>query len=320
MSTPTLNTQLYISVAELTSLGLSQQFLNSPLLTSPVVNQPWVAETTFGSSMTALITPLTWGAVVFSGTGPPTAVSFSGAPFQPAPLNVQVEIDTGGVLGTATFQFSTDGGFTWSGVYTTAASVQLEATGIIIAFAAATYVSGDLYTTNYTGNGLIYAAQVPGGTTGATQPIWPTQIGATVYDGAPNTGVTWLCIGANNAISIACLAGSEEANKYIGQTYKLPLVAWGFDLKLLVADLVAYRLARVRGYNPAIPAEDTFRISYEQTLRALRDVANRKAQLDVVGQNSQEAAQTNPTTGPVLRSPALPHNYWSYGTRGSNQR
>lgn len=316
MSAPSLNTQLYISASELTSLGLSQQFLASPLLTVPQVNQPWVADTTFGSSMTALITPLTWGAVTFAGSGPPTALTFSGVPFQAAPVNVQVQMLAGGALGTATFQFSTDGGFTWSGTYTTAASVTLEATGITIAFASATYVSGDVYTTNYTGNGLIYAAQVPGGTTGGTQPTWPTQVGATVLDGT----VTWLCIGPNNAISIAIMAASEEANMDVGQKYGLPLSAWGYDLKRLVAKLTAYNLAQVRGYNPAIPAEDTFRIAYEQAKKDLRDVANGKKQLDVVGQNSNAPAQTNPLTGPVLRSPALPANYWSYGTRGANQR
>ena len=106
----------------------------------------------------------------------------------------------------------------------------------------------------------------------------------------------------------------------VGQKYGLPLSAWGYDLKRLVAKLAAYNFAQVRGYNPAIPAEDTFRIAYEQAKRDLKDVANGKKQLDVVGQNSQAPAQTNPATGPVLRSPALPANYWSYGTRGSNQR
>lgn len=316
MSTPALNTQLYISASELTSLGISQQFLNSPLLTSPQVNQPWVASTSFGSQMTALISPLTWGAVAFAGSGPPTAVAFSGTPLQPAPFSIQVAMEDAGALGTATFEYSMDGGFTWSGEYTTAATVLLEGTGITVSFAAATYVSGDTYTAPYTGNGFIYAAQVPGGTTGVTQPTWPLQVGATVVDGT----VTWLNIGQNNAISIAIMGGSEEANMDLGQAYGLPLIAWGYDLKLLVADLVAYRLARVRGYNPAIPAEDVFRISYEQTKRTLREVANRKKQLDVVGQNSQVAAQTNPSTGPLLRSPALPVNAWTYGTRGSNQR
>jgi phage gp36-like protein len=313
---PALNTQLYISVAELTSLGISQQFLMSPLLTSPVVNQPWVGDTTFGSQMTSLISPLTWGAVVHSGSGPSGTVTFSGAPFQPAPVNLLIQVLTPGAVDTATFEYSADGGVTWSGEYTTADTVLLEGTGITVAFAAGSYVGGDTYTTSYTGNGFIYAAQVPGGTTGAVQPTWPTQIGASVVDGT----VTWLNIGANNAISVAIMAASEEANMDVGQKYGLPLVAWGYDLKLMVADMVAYRLARVRGYNPAIPAEDTFRISYEQTKRNLRDVANGKKQLDVIGQNSTAAAQTNPLTGPVLQSPALPANVWSYGTRGANQR
>ena len=316
MSTPALNTQLYISASELTSLGISQQFLASPLLTAPQVNQPWVANTTFGAQMAALISPLTWGPVVFVGSGPSTGVSFTGAPFQPAPLPVQVQMIAGGVVGVATFDYSTDGGITFSGVYTTASTVALEGTGITVAFAPGTYVAADTYTTSYTGNGFIYAAQVPGGVTGSTQPTWPTQVGATVLDGT----VTWLNIGPNNAISIAILAASEEANMDVGQAYELPLIAWGYDLKRLVAKLTAYNLAQVRGYNPAIPAEDTYRIAYEQVKRDLKDVANRRKQLDVVGQTAQAAAQTNPSTGPLLKSPALPCNAWGYGTRGSNQR
>jgi hypothetical protein len=313
---PALNTQLYISAAELTSLGISQQFLNSPLLTTPQVNQPWVADTTFGAQTASLISPLAWGAVTHVGTGPASTVSFSGEPFQPAPVTLQIEIVEGGAVNTATFEYTVDGGVSWSGVYTTAASVVLEATNITVAFAAGTYVADDTYTASFTGNGYIFAAQPPGGTTGGSQPTWPTQLGATVLDGT----VTWLNIGQNNAISIAILGACEEANMDVGQTYGLPLVSWGYDLKSLVAQITAYRLARVRGYNPAIPAEDTYRISYEQAKRDLRDVANRKKQLDVVGQNAQTAAQPNPSTGPVLMSPALPFNYWSYGTRGANQR
>jgi phage gp36-like protein len=290
--------------------------LNSPLLTSPAVNQPWVADTTYSGSLSALISPAQWGPVTFVGSGPPAGVSFSGTPFQSGTIPIVVQMVAGGVVGTATFEYSTDGGVTFSGVYQTASSVALEGTGITVAFAPGTYVSGDTYTTSYTGNGYIYAAAAPGGTTGGTQPTWPPVVGATVLDGT----VTWINIGLNNAISVAILGGSEEANMDVGQKYALPLISWGYDLKMLVAQLVAYRLARVRGYNPAIPAEDTFRISYEQTKRDLRDVANGKKQLDVVGQTSNAAAQTNPLTGPLLRSPALPTNVWSYGTRGANQR
>jgi phage gp36-like protein len=317
MTTPALNTTLYLAASELTSLGLSQQFLNSPLLTTPQVNQPWVANTTYGSQTAGLISPQVWSSVTFSGSGPPDGVSFSGTPFAPAPVSVEVLMVLGGAVGTATFQYSTDGGATFSGTYTTAASVTLEGTGIVVSFAAGTYVDADTYSTVFgTGNGLIFAAQVPGGTTGVTQPTWPTPFGSTVVDGT----LTWLNIGPNNAISIAIMAGSEEANKYIGQSYSLPLIAWGYDLKLMVADLVAYRLARVRGYNPANPAEDVYRISYEQTIRALRDVANRKAQLDVVGQSATAAAETNASTGPALETPALPYNCWGPGTRGANLR
>lgn len=59
---------------------------------------------------------------------------------------------------------------------------------------AATTAYGSDTTANYvrptTGNGFVYRA-TGSGTSGASEPTWPTTIGATVVD----SGVTWTCIG-----------------------------------------------------------------------------------------------------------------------------
>jgi hypothetical protein len=60
--------------------------------------------------------------------------------------------------------------------------------------ATTTYTTGQ-FVRPTSGNGYIYYCQV-GGTTGGSQPSWPTTIGASVTD----SGATWTCIGHGAAI------------------------------------------------------------------------------------------------------------------------
>jgi len=69
----------------------------------------------------------TMGAIVAAGTSPPT-VTVSGTPT--GPVNLVIDILTGGALGAATFRFSTDGGITYSATMTTGASVPLVDTAV----------------------------------------------------------------------------------------------------------------------------------------------------------------------------------------------
>lgn len=79
-------------------------------------------------------------AVAQSGAGPlPT---LSGAPYDQS--FSQVEIQTGGAVGTATFKYSLDGGDTWSEEIATAASYALPS-GVTVTFTAGTYVADELY-------------------------------------------------------------------------------------------------------------------------------------------------------------------------------
>jgi hypothetical protein len=72
------------------------------------------------------------------------SVQVTGSPAS-SPWDVRVRIVTGGALGTATQQYSTDGGTTWSVAALTAARVAIGATGLAVTFPTATYVASSVY-------------------------------------------------------------------------------------------------------------------------------------------------------------------------------
>ncbi len=98
--------------------------------------------------------PLTYGAVagftavahVGAGTGTVTPSAPSSAVQQRAhgPYSVVVKIIVGGAVATATFQWSNDGGTTWSATQTTAATYQDPTSLITVAFAG-TFTANDTY-------------------------------------------------------------------------------------------------------------------------------------------------------------------------------
>ena len=79
--------------------------------------------------------------VTKSGTGP--NVTLTGTPTLTASCVIKVIL--GGAVATATFQYSTDGGTTWSETKTTAATYLIPGTGLTAAFASGTYVADDTY-------------------------------------------------------------------------------------------------------------------------------------------------------------------------------
>lgn len=95
------------------------------------------ADTTGGTAAAA-------SAVTLVGTGPSPGVTVSVATaFDDYSFKVRIVL--GGAVATATFQFSKDGGDTWSAVITSAATYAIPNTGITIAFTAGTYVAADVY-------------------------------------------------------------------------------------------------------------------------------------------------------------------------------
>lgn len=81
--------------------------------------------------------------LIASGTLPP-AVSLIGRPVLGS-MQLALQVLVGGPVGTATFQWSKDGGTTWTGPVTTAATVSLPGTGLVAVFPIGTYSTDNLY-------------------------------------------------------------------------------------------------------------------------------------------------------------------------------
>jgi hypothetical protein len=86
--------------------------------------------------------------VTATGTTPPT-VTIAGIPR--GSWSMQIDITTGGVLGTAAFKYSIDNGNTWSDAITTTVGTGINPlgnTGLTATFASGTYNTDNLYTFN----------------------------------------------------------------------------------------------------------------------------------------------------------------------------
>ena len=81
-------------------------------------------------------------AVTATGTTPPT-VTLTGSPASGYSFNIQ--ITTGGSVGTAVFKWSSNGGLTFTTGVATAATVLLGITGVTANFAAGTYATDNVY-------------------------------------------------------------------------------------------------------------------------------------------------------------------------------
>lgn len=101
------------------------------------------ADYTMVASMTRPLSPL--------GTSPPT-LTITGTPSF-TPLNLRVEITTGGTLGVAVFKWSSNNGDTYTTGVTTGAAVALTGTGLTLGFAAGSYSVGHQWESDNRVNG-----------------------------------------------------------------------------------------------------------------------------------------------------------------------
>jgi len=75
-------------------------------------------------------------------------------------------------------------------------------------------------------------------------------------------------------LDAALLAASEFADGYLRAQFRLPLSAWGADLRRHVAAIAAWDiLGAQRGFNPDAPGNDIWLTRYEQAIEWLRDIA-----------------------------------------------
>ena len=76
-------------------------------------------------------------------------------------------------------------------------------------------------------------------------------------------------------------AASRDADGYLASRYKLPLTAWGTDLRQRVCDIAAYRLMGRLGYDPN-GADSDIRDRYDDALSWLERVGRGVITPDVV--------------------------------------
>lgn len=75
-------------------------------------------------------------------------------------------------------------------------------------------------------------------------------------------------------IAAAILSASTMADGYLASQYKLPLSAWGADLRKAVCAIAAWELmAGVRGFNPE-GSDSTIRQRYDDALAWLKGVSS----------------------------------------------
>ncbi len=86
----------------------------------------------------------------------------------------------------------------------------------------------------------------------------------------------------------AIAAASDEMDGYLGARYKLPLTAWGQDVRLMCARLAVYNLIAVRGYNPSSPGDAQLLETHEMAERWLKRVSDGSLALTVTDSSGLE--------------------------------
>jgi hypothetical protein len=120
------------------------------------------------------------------------AVQVTGTPAA-SPWDLRVKIVVGGALGVATYQYSTDGGATWSVAAVTATRVAIGATGLAANFPSATYVAGNIYSYAGTFSPNIFLTGSPAGGPWDTRfkMIAGGGVGTATFQYSTDGGSTW---------------------------------------------------------------------------------------------------------------------------------
>ncbi len=100
-------------------------------------------------------------------------------------------------------------------------------------------------------------------------------------------------------LQAAILAASKTIDGYLRSRYKLPLVAWGEDIRLICARLAVYQLVVVRGFNAARAGDDQLEKQYEISMQTLRDIPPAKYSPDVTDSSSSAAPGVSAPAGSV---------------------
>ena len=79
----------------------------------------------------------------------------------------------------------------------------------------------------------------------------------------------------------AIAAASDEMDGYLGARYKLPLTAWGQDVRLMCARLAIYICISTRGFNGNSPGDDQLILAHDMAERWLKRISDGSLALTV---------------------------------------
>lgn len=100
-------------------------------------------------------------------------------------------------------------------------------------------------------------------------------------------------------------AQSSIASGYIASRKKLPLSAWGDDLKSVVARMAMFELLATRGYDPNAGSDEVLRLRFEDAMRWLRDFADGRVDapdmVDATPTDTSDEATTYARSAPRRR-------------------
>ena len=107
----------------------------------------------------------------------------------------------------------------------------------------------------------------------------------------PLSGISAVALGAIDDTVLQACIDSEAAkmSSYFRCRYKMPLMAWGDDVKICNVILAVYDAMVVRGYNPSAGADVNLRLRYQDQLLWLLHVSRQDVQPDVTPSQDQSA-------------------------------
>jgi phage gp36-like protein len=82
-------------------------------------------------------------------------------------------------------------------------------------------------------------------------------------------------------------ATSDEMDGYFGSRYKLPLTAWGMDVRMMCARMSIYTLMVTRGFNPDNPGDGQLLEMHDMAERWLKRVSDGSLALTVTDSSNQ---------------------------------
>jgi hypothetical protein len=182
-----------------------------------------------------------------AGTTPP-AVMLTGTSTAALPTDVVIQITAAGTLGTAYFEYSLDGGSTWTtGAQTTAQGVPLGFSGLTALFSPGAYATNNVYT----GQGVATAASFALGATGLTA-TFPagTYSSGDMYEGQGiATSATFALPGTGLAVTFS--PGTYVGDNVYSAPTPVPEIVLGWVVAMVDVDVWDRR-----GANPQDPTID----------------------------------------------------------------